>query len=361
LFSIFLIKSETLYDFGGWGRKAVATGFFDVTSKSAVRRLGFSGAYGRPASRLPRRLGANSPRSGFALVAVIWSLGLISLLAVAVIVGARYRTRVASSDASMTATKTAAESAVNLAIALSLAGATQQTVKFPLRCQMPGGERAIVDIEEETGKVDLNTATPEVLTRLFAALTDDQSAGMRIAASIVKFRELARGPTKSTDTQSTSASKPGGAQTPANNSKKPGFATIMQLDQIDGVSASLFRTALRFVTVRSTHAEPDKDAASPALRRLLKLDQGQGQVTPTRAPPATGNVTIRADIRAPNGNRFIREALVSLGSEDGRPFRVHEWRHADIDSEAPAPGAEIRYSDGDSTDSCLRIGRADGG
>jgi general secretion pathway protein K len=296
------------------------------------------------------------------LVAVIWSLGLISLLGVAVIVGARYRTRVASSDASMAATKAAAESAVNLAIVLSLAGATQQNVKFPLRCQMPGGERAIVDVEEETGKVDLNTATPEVLTRLFTALTDDQSAGMRIAASIVKFRELTRGPTKSTDTQSTSsASRPDSGQTPANNSKKPGFATIMQLDQIDGVSAALFRTALRFVTVRSTHAEPDKDAASPALRRLLKLDQGQGQVTPTQAPPAIGNVTIRADITAPDGNRFIREALVSLGSEDGRPFRVHEWRHADIDSEAPAPGAQIRYSDGDSTDSCLRIGKADGG
>jgi general secretion pathway protein K len=340
--------------------KAVATGFFDVTCKSAVRRPGFCGAYGRPASRLPRRLDANSGRSGFALVAVIWSLGLISLLGVAVIVGARYRTRVASSDASMAATKTAAESAVNLAIALSLAGATQQNVKFPLRCQMPGGERAIVDIEEETGKVDLNTATPEVLTRLFAALADDQSAGMRIAASIVQFRELARGQTKSADTQSTpGASKPDSGQTPANSSNKPGFATIMQLDQIDGVSAALFRTALRFVTVRSTHSEPDKDAASPALRRLLKLDQGQA--TPTCAPPATGSVTIRADIRAPDGTRFIREALVSLGSEDGRPFRVHEWRHADIDSEAPALGAQIRYSDDDSADSCFRIGNAANG
>jgi general secretion pathway protein K len=340
--------------------KAVATGFFDVTCKSAVRRPGFCGAYGRPASRLPRRLDANSGRSGFALVAVIWSLGLISLLGVAVIVGARYRTRVASSDASMAATKTAAESAVNLAIALSLAGATQQNVKFPLRCQMPGGERAIVDIEEETGKVDLNTATPEVLTRLFAALADDQSAGMRIAASIVQFRELARGQTKSADTQSTpGASKPDSGQTPANSGNKPGFATIMQLDQIDGVSAALFRTALRFVTVRSTHSEPDKDAASPALRRLLKLDQGQA--TPTRAPPATGSVTIRADIRAPDGTRFIREALVSLGSEDGRPFRVHEWRHADIDSEAPALGARIRHSDDDSADSCFRIGNAANG
>jgi general secretion pathway protein K len=358
LFSIFLIKSETQYDFGGWEPEGRRNRVFDVKCILAVRRLGFSRAYRRPASRFPRRLNTNSPRSGFALVAVIWSLGLISLLGVAVIVGARYRTRVASSDASMTSTKMAAESAVNLAIALSLAGAPQHNIKFPLRCQMPGGERAIVDIEEETGKVDLNTATPEVLTRLFTALTEDQSAGMRIAASIVKFRELARGQTKSTDTPSTpSASKPDSGERPVNNGKKPGFVTIMQLDQIDGVSADLFRTALRFVTVRSTHAEPDKDAASPALRRLLKLEQDQ--LTSTRAPLATGNVTIRADIWAPDGSRFIREALVSLGSEDGRPFRVHEWRHADIDSGAPALGAQ--YSERDPTDSCFRIGKADGG
>ena len=58
----------------------------------------------------------------------------------------------------------------------------------------------------------------------------------------------------------------GQCQKAANNGKKPGFTTIMQLDQIDGVSPRLFRTALRFVTVRSGRPEPDADAASPALR-----------------------------------------------------------------------------------------------
>jgi DNA uptake protein ComE-like DNA-binding protein len=294
------------------------------------------------------------------LVAVIWSLGLISLLGLAVIVGARYRTRVASSDVSTTATKTAAESSVNLAIALSLTGAAQRNVKFPLRCQMPGGERVIVNVEEETGKVDLNTATLEVLAHLFGALSDDQSAGMRIATSIVAFRDPAGGQTKSIDAQSTAeANRPDNSHKPAGNSKKPGFASIMQLDQIDGVSPALFRTALRFVTVRSTHAEPDKDAASPPLRRLLNLDQGQAATT--RAPPATGSVTIRADVLAPDGTRFIREALVSLGSDDGRLFRIYEWRHGDIDSGQPALSVQIQHSDdGAAGNSCFRVGQADG-
>jgi general secretion pathway protein K len=275
----------------------------------------------------------------------------------AVIVGARYRTRVTSSDASVAAATVAAESAVNLAIAISLTGTTQLNVKFPLGCQMPGGEQVVINIEEETGKIDLNTATPDLLARFFMALTEDQSSGMRIATSIVAFRDSAQGQPKNGDAQSA----PGATQ-PDNNkksdSKRPGFTSIMQLDQVDGVSPHLFRTAQRFVTVRSTHGDLDKDAASPGLRRLLKLEQDQ--TTPARAPPTTGSVTIRADVHARDGARFIREALVSLGSEDGRPFRIFEWRHGEIDPGESGDGTRVRYSGEVSDNSCFRIGKAAG-
>lgn len=282
-----------------------------------------------PAGRLstspspPRlRTASSSTEAGFALVAVIWSLGLITLLGMAVIVGARYRTKVASSYASVAVATTAAESAINLAIAATLAPGPEQNVKFPLRCRMPGGERVSITIEEETGKIDLNTATPAVLTRLFTALTRDQSAGARIAGSIVEYRAPSGGRVKGTNTQPTK-SKP-------EDARKPGFTTIMQLDQIDGISPHLFRTALRFVTVRSGRPEPDGDAASPALRSLLNLDQKPP--APTRGLPVGGSVTIRADIRAADGVRFIREALVSFGPEGGRPYLIREWRHGDIET-----------------------------
>ena len=62
---------------------------------------------------LPHR---GSRRDGFALVAVIWSLGLITLLGMAVIVGARYRTGSSSNYASVAAAEMAAESAINLGL-----------------------------------------------------------------------------------------------------------------------------------------------------------------------------------------------------------------------------------------------------
>jgi general secretion pathway protein K len=278
--------------------------------KARTNRLPAPGRPERPS--LPR---FRASQSGFALVAVIWTLGLITLLGMAVIVGARYRTKTASNYASVTAAEMAAESAVNLAIATALTAAPEQAVNFPLRCRLPGGERATITVEEETGKIDLNTASPAALTRLFVALTGDQSRGTRIAAQIIEFRKP--------KAQSTPATGPSGAR----------FTTVMELDQVDGMSAQLFRAALRHVTVRSGRPEPDMEAASPAMLRLLNVQPKQ--TTAKRGLPTGGSMTIRADISASDGARFIREALVSLEGGNGRPYVIREWRRGDIESSSP--------------------------
>jgi general secretion pathway protein K len=211
----------------------------------------------------------------------------------------------------------AAESAVNLAVATALAATPEQAVNFPLRCRLPGGEHATITVEEETGKIDLNTANPAAMTRFFTALTGDQSSGMRIAAQIIDFR------------------KPKAQGTPAAAPAETRFITVMQLDQLDGMSPRLFRTALRHVTVRSGRTEPDMEAASPALLRLLNVEPKQTNAK--RGLPLGGSVTIRADISAPDGARFIREALVSLEGGNGRPYVIREWRRGDIDPSAARP------------------------
>nr|WP_249810628.1 type II secretion system protein GspK [Bradyrhizobium sp. 157] len=224
----------------------------------------------------------------------------------------------------------AAESAVNLAIAAALAATPEQATNFPLRCRLPGGERATITVEEETGKVDLNTASPAALTRFFTALTGDQSKGTRIAAQIVEFRNP--------KAQATPAIKP--AEAP--------FMTVMQLDQIDGISPRLFRTALRHVTVRSGRPEPDMNAASPATLRLLNVQPKPAAAR--RGLPAGGTITIRADISASDGTRFIREALVSLEGANGRPFVIREWRRGDID---PSSAQQERAQG--AARACLRV------
>jgi general secretion pathway protein K len=271
---------------------------FDVAQRSKARTTRC------PADHRPV---AGTRQSGFALVAVIWTLGLITLLGMAVIVGARYRTKTSSNYASVTAAELAAESAVNLAISAALTATPDQAASFPLQCRLPGGERATIAVEEETGKFDLNTASLAALTRLFTALSGDQSTGARLAAQIVEFRKP----------------KTQGASETAR------FTTILEFDQIDGIPPKLFRAALRHVTVRSGKPEPDLEAASPAMRRLLKVEPKPNAAR--RGMPAGGSMTIRADINSPDGTRFIREALVSLEGGNGKSYVIREWRRGDID------------------------------
>lgn len=277
-------------------------------------------------------------RAGFALIAVIWSLGLITLLSLALIVGARYRARISSNDTSVAATELAADSAIHVAILTLLAPGTSKT-EFPLTCRMPGGERATIAVEQETGKVDLNTASLAVLARLFTALTGDQSLGTRIAARVVEFRDQARA-----KTTNAAAAAP----------NTPAFTTIMQLDSIDGVSPSVFRRAIRFVTVRSGSPEPNLATATPAMLRLLGSQPAQSPAA--RGVPLGGSVTIRADVSAPNGMRFIREALVSIGQDNGRSFVIREWRHGDIEPGQPEQVDDRMLASRDCLQSVKKLG-----
>lgn len=284
--------------------------------------------------------------AGFALVATIWTVGLLTLLGTAAIVGARYRAAEVSTYAATTRISLAAEGAINLTIALLLQEPDSPAAavpKFPLRCRLPGGESAVITVEDEAGKVDLNTASRQLLARLFSQLAGNADEGARIADHIVQFRqETKQGPTKPGPTTPAPTSNRLLATVSAAGSANPlqpaaeksvstpaGFQSILQLDQIAGISPAVFRAALAFVTVRSKRPDPAPDAVSAPLRRLLSLSA----TTPASAAsgPSSSSFTIRADVAARNGARFIREALVSFGSGT-RPFNVHEWRRGDIDA-----------------------------
>jgi len=250
--------------------------------------------------------------AGFALIVVIWVLGLVLLLGTAITVGVRYRTRADSGLLDSQRAEFAAESAINFAILLHLSKNGPEKTPFPLTCRMPGGEQVTISVTEEAGKVDLNAASPPTLVKLFVALTQERANGERIAAAVLSNRSAATT----------------GRETPVIQSKPRVFQSIMELEAVEGVTPELFRAALPFVTVRSGRIEPDPAAAPEGLRDMLGLAKGVGDATAPRAR-ANGEITIRADVAASTNARFIREALVSLRPEHGRTFSIREWRHGD--------------------------------
>ena len=251
-----------------------------------------------------RRIGrrAKHRAAGFTLIAVIWTLGLLLLLTTSVMVGARYRLRSEASLVTLDHAAAAADSAVNLAILIALDRKTEMATVFPLACTMPGGERALISVSQESGKVDLNAGSSRTLASLFTALTGDRSRSEQVTAAIA----VARDP-RLADAQSGPI----------------GFRSILELDRISGMTPNLLRASLPMLTVRSGRVEPNPATASPTLRDILDLD-GKPQDQTTR----DSELTIRADVSV-GGGRFIREALVSLQPGDNHAFAIREWRRAD--------------------------------
>jgi general secretion pathway protein K len=255
-------------------------------------------------------LGAR-PAGGYALVVVIWVLGLVLLMGTAMTVGVRYRTRTDSSLFDSQRAEIAAESAINLAILLQLSKNGREKTPFPLTCRMPSGEQVTISVSEEAGKVDLNTASSGTLVNLFVGLTKNRATGERIAAAVLSNR-----PSATSGQSATSPSKP------------HVFQSVMELESVEGVTSELFQAALPLVTVRSGKVEPDLAAAPDALRDALGLQKSA--TSGATAPHGTnGEITVRADASASANARFIREALVSLRQERDRPFSIREWRHGD--------------------------------
>ena len=289
--------------------------------------------------RIWRRPCSGARRRGFALVATLWTLGLITVLATALITGARYRAKYASTALATTRATLAADNAITLGLKLVLS--EPSTALFPLRCRMPDAADVIISVDDEAGKVDLNTADRELLVRLFAGLARDAKVGQRIADSLVRRRPGAPG-------QAT----PQSLSSAPNNSGSSVLVSAMQLDQAAEMPPDLFRAALPFITVRSGRPAPQIAAASLKLRRLLNLTE---QPNAPASPVAAGGksaFTIRADAATTDGARFIREALVSFTGDTAHPFIIHEWRHGDVDD-----GSEPVHSSKRSRD-CFRLREA---
>lgn len=275
--------------------------------------------------------------SGYALVTVIWGLGLIALLAVATMVGARYRSKTTASLVATEQASALAETAINLAIIQTLTIPAGQAPPPPLRCSMPSGESIEASIEEEIGKVDLNTASPKILAQLLGAFTQDASSVHRIVERIIAFRG------KMSDRRVETL-----VSTQASIDDRR-FVTILQLDQIDGVSRQLLQAVLPFVTVSSGLTEPNAAAAPKALQKLLGLTKPSAASQPDVQATGPRNVTIRADVETAGHARFVRLALISFGLNDRRPYLIREWRRGDINSFSEPDGME------ESPASCFKL------
>lgn len=312
---------------------------------------------------------------GFALVVVIWGLGVISLLIVSFMTTARWHLQAAYNVAGAAKAASLAEAAANIGVLKILwEGAARpvpppqdahpQSIHAgePFFCQLPGAVAAIA-IEDESGKVDLNAASPNLLKALFMGFGIEMREADRMSEEALAFRggasPGAQGspPTMGAPNGGFGGLGPG-APPPPWLIQKNGFQTALELDQVQGVGPALARALMPYVTTHSRGLGVDPAKAPPALFAALThagleevqelarrpypngLDRRDPRFPPEfRQQSGAAIFLVHAEVAAANGSAASRELIVDAA---GRPrFAIKEARRG-----APRFLEELRAMEG---------------
>lgn len=251
--------------------------------------------------------------SGFALLIVLWTLVLTSLLFVMVAAAARSDLQLATNLRGAAELEAAADGAIHTAIfGLMQAGATRDN---PPAARLPGAD-IVVDIVNQAGLVNPNVASPELLRALMVRLGADPRAAQNVASAIVDWRTPGVGP------------RPNGAKAPQYRAAglgygPPGapFETLGELRDVLGITPALLAALTAHLTLY-WDTDPVPELADPVVRAALR-DVG---VTRRAGQASSQVVRITADVRRPDGTRATRRAFVRLGaSPNRRGWRVLAW------------------------------------
>lgn len=299
--------------------------------------LGRDAPSGRTGSAPPSP-SRGSDDAGFILVAVLWIL-----IALAAVVSA-YALYLSNTAQSVRVRDDAliAESLASAAVEL----AAGQLVNVPKARRPTHGEvvfrmdgaEVVASFQDETARIDLNSAPKELLAGLFSALGARPEAAQDYAAGILAWRApgAAGGTGEGAETaRYRDARLPYGPRGGA-------FVHAEELWRVAGLPPELVAAALPHLTVYSGRPQVNEADADPVVRAALaaaKPADGRGASArsggdePAAFTQPGDTVRVTVTIVFDNGRRRSAEAVLLLRDFGTDPFRVLTWR---LDPPAPA-------------------------
>jgi general secretion pathway protein K len=294
--------------------------------------------------RQPLRKMAQSSERGFVIIAVLWILVALSTLAMIFSVYLSNSARaLGATDIGIQADALVSASLELAAYQLLLADEKDRPAQGSFRFRMDDAE-VLVAFTSDAARVDLNTASQEMLAGLFEVLGVEPKAADGIADRIVGWRT----PPKASAANGEDALYLSSGLT--YSPRQAPFAHVNELSLVLGVTPAIIERALPYVTVFSKSADvdvllapPEVIAALPGmtaelldnfLKRRPSLPRDQKAVAAALGPVKAGATLpepkafrIVTTIRFDNGLRTSNEAVVSVGSaKDKEPYSVLSWQ-----------------------------------
>jgi general secretion pathway protein K len=285
----------------------------------------------------PRRLPAS--QRGVALLLVLWACTLLAILLGGYAALARTEGLQARYQFAQTQAHYAAEAGLMRALYALQDPQPRQHWAGDGRPYVFSYDRATVVVRaiDESGKVDLNAASPEVLRGLFQAAGLKAAAAQALAGHVLDWRNPpaldgeGAGPRAAYKAAGRDYGPRGGP-----------FASIEELQMVLGMTPALYRQVAPVVTVWAGTASPDPNTAPPlALAAIPGITPEQlNEIRAARQRNAAdprlvlNNGTthsIRSEATLADGTRAILRATIRLQAGQAQPYMVLRWQEGEAE------------------------------
>lgn len=255
---------------------------------------------------------------GFALLIVLWSLVILALLGTHVVATGRTEALLASNLRDAAMAEAAADGAVHRTLFNLLGlGTTRWPPQGRFRVML-GGVPVDVAVENLTGRVNPNTAAPELMRAVLRGVGVEGDRAAALADAIADWR--APGPKRPHGAQAAEYRAAGRDYGPAG---RP-FRSLDELGAVLGMTPDLLARLRPHLTLW-WESDPDPAFADPVVTAALSSLGEIGPSTGGAARPVQA-VAIRATAAGPGGARFTREADAILNAGNpGTDWRILTW------------------------------------
>ena len=265
---------------------------------------------------------------GAALLLVMWLVLLLSGLVASYAMSARIESMQGNGAARGVVAGEAARAGVEYAVSrLMEQDPTQRWAADGRGYQLPFGRaKVMVEIRDETAKIDLNAAAPALLSGLFEELGEPRERATRLAGAIVDWRDP------------DNLSQPvGGAEDPAYASaglawgaKDAPFDSVAELEQVLGMRPALYAAAAPHLTIYSGNGTPDANIADGIVLAAMGLPPRAAPIDPEAPPAGAGSGTYSIDSRArlPDGRSAQLSVVLRMGGNalPGSTYTPLRWQ-----------------------------------
>lgn len=286
---------------------------------------------------------------GAALLFALWAIALLAALLAGLAVGARGEAEASRYAYEQARARYAAEAGIARAVdALRDPDSARRWVPDGREYRFDfDGTKVAVRIEDTSGQVDLNAATPQVLTNLFLAAGANAEQARALADAVQDWRDADDIP-HAHGAEADAYRRAGLQWLPRNGP----FRSSDELARVYGMTDTLYRKVADAVTVYSGRNFPDPQYAGPLAlaamrdgdlasarreveaRRARSAFDAAGQPMNGLASPTLiagfGGLTqeIRSTATLPDGTRSQQQAILRLTAISGglRPYSVLGWR-----------------------------------